>query len=245
MDKKIFLIALLSISTSSAQVSVPDPQPLHSPVQVSASADPQGQAVVIPAGTRIPLTLSSPIAVKAARPGTVVRAVTAFPVTVGTQMAIPVGAFVEGVIDKVTKGGPSGFTLQIHFTRVLFSNGYSVPVDGANLQTRGGTAEPILAGSAASSTPVSNIYESGFILAAPQFPTQPTTPKVGPNIALISGIIVAVTATVITLGLLIGRHSRVGGVLYDTGWQFEMVLNNPVSINAASVPSTGAISSAP
>ena len=56
--------------------------------------------------------------------------------TVGTQLAIPAGAYVEGVIDRVTKRGRSGPSLRMHFTRVLYANGYSVAMDGANTQAK-------------------------------------------------------------------------------------------------------------
>ena len=89
------------------------------PCPVTDPAVSEKQTITIPVGTRIPLALASPITSKA-RPGDAVRAVTGFPVTVGTQLAIPVGTYVEGVIDKVTKGGRSGPSLQMHFTRILF-----------------------------------------------------------------------------------------------------------------------------
>jgi hypothetical protein len=59
-------------------------------------------------------------------------------VTVGKQLAIPVGTYVEGVLDKVTKGGRSGPSLKMHFTRLDYVNGYSVDIDDAG--------EPCLSG---------------------------------------------------------------------------------------------------
>jgi hypothetical protein len=45
-----------------------------------------------------------------------------------------------------------------------------------------------------------------------------------------------VTAAAIVTMILFGRgHGGGNGVLLDTGWQFEMVLQSPVSVNAASI----------
>jgi hypothetical protein len=44
--------------------------------------------------------------------------------------------------------------------------------------------------------------------------------------------------------IFFGHHHGVSGVLYDTGWQFDMVLNSPVSIDAASIATAIAPSNA-
>ncbi|HEY1808815.1 MAG TPA: hypothetical protein VGG42_09650, partial [Acidobacteriaceae bacterium] len=89
------------------------------------------QSLVVPAGTGIALTLVTPIQSKTTKVGDTVRAVVAFPVTVGAQVAIPAGTYVEGMVNTVSAHGPS---VTIHFTRMLFANGYSVPLDAMNTQ---------------------------------------------------------------------------------------------------------------
>jgi hypothetical protein len=131
------------LSTNPQQVGNPEQSqvPARQP-QVSHAATAQNQTVTIPAGTRIPLRLVSQITRKA-RPGDTIRATTAFPVTVGTQMAIPVGSYVEGAIVKLKKRSRS---VQLRLTRIVYANGYTVPIYGTNVegQPPGNTLTPRL-----------------------------------------------------------------------------------------------------
>ena len=95
---------------------------------VSASAP-----FIIPAGTHISMTLSTQLTAKETRAGTPVRAITSFPVSSGSQVVIPVGTFVEGSVVSVKKRTSNGPQVRIHFTNLLYANGYSVPLDGSNL----------------------------------------------------------------------------------------------------------------
>lgn len=225
---------------------VPNAQESLSPLQTMAQVTAPEQTIVIPAGTRIPLMLASPIAAKSARPGYAVRAVTGFPVTVGTQLAIPVGAYVEGVIDKVTKGGISGRSLQMRFTRILFSNGYSVPVDGANATARALTPDSISPEVATIPSTDASASGSTYALAAQQLPgpppMQPPSPHFG---AAIGEGIGAMAAGIIAAVLLARHHGASNGILFDTGWQFEMVLKSPVTVDTASVAAAVASPSGP
>ncbi len=113
------LVGILAAYTCWAQEPASDVPPPTSQVQAQAPPASQSQTITIPVGTRIRLALANPISSKSRR-GDSARAITGFPVTVGTQLAIPVGTYVEGVIDKVTRGGRSGPSLQMHFTRILY-----------------------------------------------------------------------------------------------------------------------------
>jgi len=235
--RRLALIGLLAASTCWAQEPVAIPQP-PSQAQPQTPAASENQTITIPVGTRVPLALTSPITTKARR-GDAVRAVTGFPVTVGTQLAIPVGTYVEGVIDKVNKRDRSGSSLLVHFTRLLYANGYSVALDAANTQAKALPPDSAPPGSSAFAG------APGFALAAPQSPTLPTMPKIGPNVGAIAGV--AIGASVAgTIGLiLLSRHNGGGnGVLLDAGWQFEMVLQSPLSVDVASVAAAAAAHSA-
>lgn len=232
----LFLVALLTASPCWAQVPLSNSQQSLSQNQQLAPETTQEQTIVIPAGTRIQLSLASPIAAKSARPGYAVRAVMGFPVTVGTQLAIPVGAYVEGVIDKVTKGGSSGRTLQMHFTRVLYANGYSVPVDGANAVAGALSPDFNSPEIATFSGADARLSGSTYALAAQQLPGQPPTQPPSPHFGAAIGAGIGAMAAGIVVAVLLARHGGGGnGILFDTGWQFEMVLKSPVSVNAASI----------
>ena len=231
---RIYTVALLIAAfTNLAQATTANPQaaaPEQSPTRA-----PESQTLVIPAGTRIPMSLASPIQVKSARPGTAVRAVTGFPVTVGSQLAIPAGTYVEGVIDKVVKHGRTGPTLQMHFTRILYSNGYSTAIDGANVMARLETSPGIGKGDA-----FAGESGDGDVLLAQS--TAPTLPHSGPSVGTMVGIGIGLTAAVTVAGLLYLHHLGGGGAaqVFDTGWQFEMVLQSPLRVDASSVAAASA-----
>jgi hypothetical protein len=87
-----------------------------------------------------------------------------------------------------------------------------------------------------------NASGSSYALAAPQSSQLPSLPKLGPNIGTVVGVTVgAAAAGAVAAVLLTRQHGGRGGVLFDTGWQFEMVLESPLSVDAASVAAAAAI----
>ena len=232
----LILAILLVISTCPAQTPAPNAQPLPPPTQAPAPMTSPAQTIVVPEGTRIPATLSSSITTKSARRGTAVRAVTAFPVTVGTQVAIPVGTYMEGVIDKVTRGSSDISSLHIHFTRMVYANGYTVDIDGINTDAK--AMSPEFDRGSNSLEPAALAAENAphLVLVAQQSPEPPPLPHPGPSMGTAVGIGVGITAGGIIAAVLAVRHLHASnGVLFDAGTQFEMVLQSPLSLNAASV----------
>jgi type IV secretion system protein VirB10 len=61
--------------------------------------------VTIPAGTKIPLSLKQAISTKNAREGDAVYAETAFPFVVDNRVIVPAGAYIQGKISHVERGG--------------------------------------------------------------------------------------------------------------------------------------------
>jgi hypothetical protein len=98
-------------------------------VQPPASASRQ---VTLPAGTRVLLQLQSPIYTKTARVGDGVYCESTFPVTQENQMAIPAGTYVKGRITHIQRPGrvKGRAELQVHFTSMIFPNGYTVDLPG-------------------------------------------------------------------------------------------------------------------
>jgi len=110
--------------TSASQTSAQQPSP-------SQSGQPQPQPAnsvyLLPPGTKLPLGLLRPLRVK---PGRDVYLQITFPVTVGSQMLIPPGAYVQGVVEKVIKKDRRSLQFAINSANLIFSNGYTVPISG-------------------------------------------------------------------------------------------------------------------
>jgi len=223
-------VILFAVSTLCGQEPSSPPEATPPLTHASVPSAPQITAITIPAGTRIQLALTSPLSSKS-RPGDHVRAVTGFPVTVGKQLAVPVGTYVEGMLDKVAKGGRSGPILKMHFTRLDYVNGYSVDVSGANVQAdaHSPTPSPTQAAGLAGPSGSSNSFAGSTL-------PQPTLQAPASHIGTAIGIGIAATAVGIAIPLILIHHGGgSGGVLFEAGWQFEMVLENPVSVDAANV----------
>jgi len=194
--------ALLAVSQCLAQESAP---PAASP------------ALIVQAGTKVPLRLTSPLATRTAQPGDAVRAEAAFPVTAGNTVAIPPGTYLEGMIDQVTRRGRhAGFTM--HFTHMVFTNGYTVPLAGARADTR-------RAGLPRIGDP--DVPAGAMALQG----TQPQRP--GPDIGVAVGLTAASAAVAIAVVTILGR--RGSDLHLNAGWRFEMVLQEPLSLDADKV----------
>jgi len=187
--------------------------------------------IVVPAGTKMPLRLTSPLASKTAQTGDAVHAEAAFPVTVANHVAIPPGTYLEGVIDQVIRRGRhAGFTM--HFTHMVYSNGYTVTLSGATAETRRAGLLP--AGDPLAAAPANpDGMAGGMALQQPTSPTitQPSMP--GPSKGLFIGIGVGTAAAAVIAAVIFGR--RGGDVYMRAGWRFEMVLADPLSLDWAKV----------
>lgn len=89
-------------------------------------------SVVIPAGTRIPLSLKQAISTKNAREGDPVYAETTFPFVLNERVLIPAGTYIQGKISHVEHAGRSKkrAELLIHFTSMIYPSGYTVMLPG-------------------------------------------------------------------------------------------------------------------
>jgi hypothetical protein len=103
--------------------------PVKAPVSI---AEPPSQTFTVPAGTKVLLSLKSGINTKTAQQGDGVYLVSAFPVVGSSQIMIPVGVYVQGVVDHVVRPGRVKGRAQIdlHFTTMIFPNGSVVEVPG-------------------------------------------------------------------------------------------------------------------
>jgi type IV secretion system protein VirB10 len=95
--------------------------------------------LTIPTGTRIPLSLKQAISTKTAKDGDPVYAETAFPYVVNDRVVIPAGTYIQGRIERAQRGGhvKGRAEVLIHFTSMIYPNGYTVMLGGSVENTPG------------------------------------------------------------------------------------------------------------
>src|ERR1035441_8518155 len=94
----------LSLAVGSPAQDQPQLVPRVPIAQQQSNVDPS-LAYSVPAGTKVPLTLTQGVTSKTAKEGDPVYAQTAFPITQNNRIVIPAGAYVQGV---VRRGGRPG-----------------------------------------------------------------------------------------------------------------------------------------
>src|ERR1700677_3697982 len=112
-------------TTTAASNATPAPTP-------APAAEAPSQTFTVPAGTKVLLSLKSGINTKTAQQGDGVYLVSSFPVVGSSRIMIPVGVYVQGVVDHVVRPGRVKGRAQIylHFTTMIFPNGSIVEVPG-------------------------------------------------------------------------------------------------------------------
>jgi hypothetical protein len=105
--------------------------------QQTAPHDPN--AIVIPAGSKVPLSLKQAISTKNAREGDAVYAETVFPFVINDRVLIPAGTYIQGKIMHTEHAGRSKKRAEIliHFTSMIYPSGYTVMLPGSIENTPG------------------------------------------------------------------------------------------------------------
>jgi hypothetical protein len=137
--RSIFAVLVLSgmalgqatVPTSSAPMPSEPPNQDSSAPAAAPQADPK--AVVIPAGTKIPLSLKQAISTKNAREGDAVYAETAFPFVLDNRVLVPAGTYIQGKISHVERAGRLKGRAEVlmHFTSMIYPSGYTVMLPGS------------------------------------------------------------------------------------------------------------------
>ncbi len=122
-------------SPAAARPTIDVPRPDEAAATASAPAETATTAkttYTVPAGTKVLLELRSAINTKSAKPGDGVYLSSTFPVVVGNRVMIPNGVYVQGVVDRVQRGGhvKGKAQLDMHFTSIIFPNGSVVEIPG-------------------------------------------------------------------------------------------------------------------
>jgi len=119
------LVSLVVGLAAAQSILAPDP--------AAPSIESEKPKLTIPSGTKIPLSLKQAISTKAAKEGDPVYAETAFPFVLNDRIVIPAGTYIQGKITRVERGGrvKGRAQLLIHFTSMIYPNGYTVLLGGS------------------------------------------------------------------------------------------------------------------
>src|ERR1700760_1325254 len=219
---------------SSAPSGAPQPAAAASP-QTAATPAPQPtaaaapQTFTVPAGTKVLLSLKSAVNTKTAQQGDGVYLISSFPVVGNARVMIPVGVYVQGVVDRVVRPGrvKGRAQLDLHFTTMIFPNGQVVDVPGV-LNSLPGSDGPKVKGNEGTVEQSGNKgRDIGNIASATAIGAQ-----TGAIVGAVSGHVArglgygslagAAAGTIYTL------FTRGNDIVIPTGTSVEMVLQRPL-----------------
>ncbi|HLK06317.1 MAG TPA: hypothetical protein VKV30_00180 [Candidatus Angelobacter sp.] len=201
------------------------PAPTSSP-QNNQQAQASNSAYMLPPGTKLPLGLLRPLRVKA---GQDVYLQITFPVTVGSQMLIPPGAYVQGIVQQIVKKDRRSLQFAISSANLIFSNGYTVPIPGTvTVGTTNAALAPQPGSAGGQSVPAMNAVGS---VTPPPLPPLPPLPSFNTmrNVMIGVGVATAV-GTVVLIALAHNRDPEI-----EVGTPLEMILPAPLYLDATRV----------
>jgi len=149
MKRRLLSTSLLVIFSSAtlAFAQAPDgPQndPPSTPTRPALTPTPRaagnGQTILIPAGTRLGVTLENGISTNSAKPGDSVYFRTSFPVTMNNKVVIPVGSYLRGEVTESKRPGrvKGKGQLRIRLNTLILPNGYTVDLNAEPHSADGG-----------------------------------------------------------------------------------------------------------
>lgn len=141
--RRLFLVLILSGSTVWAAQATPQNAP--APASQAKPAPEDSWQIVVPAGTQIPIRLTSSISSRTAYVGQSFYGRTFYPITVRDQIAIPVGTYVRGTITQVKHHGiiRGKSLIRLRCDSLTFPNGVTIRLD-SDLSGMGGDGEQAL-----------------------------------------------------------------------------------------------------
>src|ERR1700679_492801 len=198
------------------------------------AAQTPSQTFTVPAGTKVLLSLKSGINTKTAQQGDGVYLVSSFPVVGSSRIMIPVGVYVQGVVDHVVRPGRVKGRAQIdlHFTTMIFPNGSVVEVpgvlnslpgsDGPKVKDSEGTVEQ----RGKKGRDVGNILKGAAIGAGGGGPGGASQGDVAKGVGY-GSLAGAAAGTIYTL------FTRGNDIVIPTGTSGEMVLQRPLVLEGS------------
>jgi hypothetical protein len=204
------------------------PQPIlepHPQMPQGYPAQPGQPAFMLPPGTKLPLGLLRPLKLKAGRD---IYLQITFPVTVGNQMVIPPGTYIQGVVEKVIRKDRRRERLEfaVRSANMIFLNGYTVPITGTvNIATTNAALqEPLRNGDGQPAAAMAAVGSA----TTPSLPTDPFAKDVH-NAMIVIGVVAAVAVT--TAIVLAARSDT----YVEVGTPLEIILPAPLFLDAGRV----------
>jgi hypothetical protein len=128
-----------SSSRAESTADKPDTALTATPSSATLEETHDPNALVIPAGSKIPVSLAQAISTKNAREGDAVYAQTSFPFVLNDRILVPAGTYIQGRISHTEPAGRSKKRAEIliHFTTIIYPSGYTVMLPASVENTPG------------------------------------------------------------------------------------------------------------
>src|SRR5580658_5082649 len=221
-----FLATAFLLLTAAAQSTLaPDP--------AAPSVQGEKPTLSIPVGTQIPLSLKQGISTKSAKDGDPVYAETVFPFVVNDRVVIPAGTYIQGKIEHAQRGGhvKGRAEVLIHFTSMIYPNGYTVML-GGSVENTPGAEKSSMKDSEGTIRQDSDAGKKAETTAA----TAATGATIG---AIADGAKGAGIGAGIggAAGLAVGMLSRGTDVRLEPGTSIEMEIQREITVDASRISS--------
>jgi type IV secretion system protein VirB10 len=196
----------------------------------------------VPAGTKVLLQLKSSINTKSAKPGDGVYLISTFPVVVGNRALIPVGVYVQGVVDNVQRAGhvKGRAQLDMHFTSIIFPNGSVVEIPGVVDSLPGAKQQTVKDDKEGTIQQDGDKGRNAAEVAKIGIPTGATVGSISglPSGHPLAGGLVGAGAGLAAAGL-VSLFTRGADVNIEAGSQVEMVLQRPLLLEEENLAPAG------
>jgi type IV secretion system protein VirB10 len=232
-----------SVADQVSATSAPAPAPAD-----AAQSAPARKNYTVPAGTKILLRLHSGIDTRSAKPGDGVYLSSIFPVVVGNRVMIPVGVYVQGVVDRVQRAGrvKGKSQLDMHFTSIIFPNGTVVEIPGIVNSLPGSRQQTVKNDGEGTVEQNSDKGRNAGRTAEIALPTGGSAGTIGGAVSghPVEGGLIGLGAGAAAVGL-VSLFTRGADVNIEAGTQVEMVLQRPLLLEEDNLAGVGAPGSAP
>jgi hypothetical protein len=208
-------------------------------------ATPAKKSYTVPAGTKVLLELRSAINTKSAKPGDGVYLSSTFPVVVGNRVMIPTGVYVQGMVDRVQRGGMRAKAqLDMHFTSIIFPNGTVAEIPGVVDSVPGSKNQTVMNDGEGTIQQNGDKGRNAGQAAEIALPTGAGVGTIGGATSghPIEGGLAGLGAGLATVGI-VSLFTRNADVDIPRGTQVEMVLQRPLVLeeeNLAGLSESGA-----